>query len=129
MDGTDAAGTGPLRPFAPAPDPARLRLRAGLWRAVGGDGGTAAGVGRAAAVLREFRTGRRSRRRVGSDVAGPVEGELPIVAGDACRLGLADDPVAAEGEGASGGDHAVPVTGFIVKLHSTSQWAQIAAAS
>ena len=73
--------------------------------------------------------GRRSRRRVGSDVAGPVEGEPPIVPGDACRLGLADDPVAAEGEGASGGDHAVPVTGFIVKLHSTSQWAQIAAAS
>ena len=111
------------------PGPAWLRLRAGLWRAMGRDCGMAAGVGRAGGRAAGIRTGRRSRRCVGSDVAGPVEGEPPIVPGDACRLGLADDPVAAEGEGASGGDHAVQATGFIVKLHSTSQSAQIAAAS
>ena len=67
--------------------------------------------------------------RVAHVANAPVERELPNVPGDACRRGLADDPVAAEGESASGGDHAVSGTGFIVKLHSTSQSAQIAAAS
>ena len=128
MDGTDAAGptlSGRSRPPRPGLAPPPGGALAGYGRRWRDGGGRWPGGGRVAGI----RTGRRSRRRVGSDVAGPVEGEPPIVPGDACRLGLADDPVAAEGEGASGGDHAVRVTGVIVKLHSTSQWAQIAAAS
>ena len=115
MDGTDAAETAsPAVPRPPRPGlaPPPGGALAGYGRRLRDGGGRWPGGGRAAGI----RTGRRSRRCVGSDVAGPVEGEPPIVPGDACRLGLADDPVAAEGEGASGCDHAVTVTGFIVKL-------------
>ena len=71
MDGTSAAGTALSGRPAPRPAPARLRLLAGLLRGMGGDGGTAAGVGRAGGRAAEIRTGRRSPRRPGSDVVGP----------------------------------------------------------
>ena len=81
------------RPPRPGPAPAPGGALAGM----GGDGGTAAGVGRVGG--RAGKSGRGSRRCVGSDVAGPVEDEPPIAPGDVHRLGPADDPVGADGEG------------------------------
>ena len=91
IDGTGAAGTTLSSHPRARPGPGRLRLRAGYWRDMGGDGGTAAGVGRPGGGVAGIRFGRRSRRCQGSDGVGAVAGDPPIVAGDVQWPGLAGD--------------------------------------